>query len=144
MMDVTRFVKAPACPRTRSLAAPQDLRAFFENPAAAAFEVRGLSGEELARVRAAVERNRDMAAIVEKIFGDREDKVSAIRELMGLSPDTLPEDLARRITMVALGCVSPELDEQAAARLFEVQPVFAYKLSDTILHLTGEGASLGE
>ncbi|MDY0164509.1 hypothetical protein [Desulfobotulus sp.] len=144
MMDIGRFLAAKTKPRTRDFPAPEGLKVFFEDPAQAAFQVRGLTGEELARVRAAVERNRDMQALVEKFFGGREERLSAMKDVLGLSPDSLPDDLARRITMVALGCASPELDEQAAARLFEVQPVFAYQLSDAILNLTGEGAALGE
>ncbi|TYT73252.1 hypothetical protein [Desulfobotulus mexicanus] len=144
MMDVQAFLRAAVRPRTRRLPAPQGLHIFFEDPAEAEFEVRGLNGEELARVRSTVERNRDMTAIVEKIFGDREEKVSAIRELMGLDSETLPDDLARRMAIISGGCMSPELDEQAAAKLFLVLPVFGYTLSDTILQLTGEGAELGE
>ncbi|TWI68555.1 hypothetical protein LZ24_02528 [Desulfobotulus alkaliphilus] len=144
MMDVQAFLRASFRPRTRRLPAPQELHGFFGNPAEAVFEVRGLSGEELARVRSAVERNRDLGQLVEKLFGDQEDKLDAIRTLAGVNPDTLPDDLARRMALVCEGCTAPAFDEQATVKLFQVQPVFAYQLADTVLNLTGEGASLGE
>ena len=143
-MDVQAFLRAAVRPRTRSLPAPQALHQFFESPEKAVFEIKALTGEQLARVRSAVERNRDMAALVEKIFGDRAERMEAIRELVGVNSESVPEDLARRIAIISEGCISPEVSEQVAVKIFQAVPVFGYSLSDAILNLTGEGAHLGE
>ena len=141
--DLKKFQKAKFEPRTETVKVAS-LASFFgeDDPV---FTVRGLTGEELARVNAAQSKAKSLNALVEALAGqDQHEKVKAIRDGMGLSEDDIPEDLARRIEMMVHGCVSPSLDAQAAAKLFRVAPVDGYAISNTITALSGKGMILGE
>ena len=141
--DLKKFNKAKFEPRTEQVKVAS-LSAFFgdDDPV---FTVRGLTGEELAKVNAAQSKAKSLNALVEALAGqDQHEKVKAIRDGMGLSEGDIPEDLARRIEMMVHGCVDPALDAQAAAKVFRVAPVDGYALSNAITALSGKGMILGE
>ena len=140
--NAKKFTKAKFEPRTETIPVPA-LKDFFDGDPA--WVVRGLTGEEMARVNEAQAKSRNLAAAVEALAGNgHAEKVQALRESLGLSDDSLPADLARRIEMLALGSVDPAIDSQIAAKLFRAHPVVGYELSNRITALSGQGMTLGE
>ena len=117
----------------------QALGAFFGEGDKKEFSVRGLTGEEMSRCITAHTRMKVIRDALEAILGSGKDNVSAIRELFSLGGESMEEDLARRIEMLALGCVTPKLDVQMAAKITKVAPVDAKNLTDHILLLSGQG-----
>lgn len=141
--DLKKFSKAKFVPRTEAVAVPA-LGAFFADEAKAEFKVRGLTGEEMARVNEAQAKNKNIAAVVEAIASSSQaDKVRGLKDSLGLGGD-MPSDLVRRIEMLSLGCVEPELDIQAASKIFKVAPVDGYSLTNKITVLSGQGMTVGE
>ena len=142
--NLKQFQKAKFDPRTETVPVPA-LSGFFGPGETPAFVIRGLTGEEMARCNEAQAKGRNLTAVVEALSGNgHAEKVHALRESLGLSDDNLPEDLARRIEILARGCVEPTLDQQAAAKLFKVCPVDGYNLTNKIQLLSGQGMRLGE
>jgi hypothetical protein len=130
--------------RTERVPVPT-LAEFFDPDEKAEFVIRGLEGEELARAAEAPGVKQNLHALAAALTSAQgAEKARALREALGLSPDRLPEDLARRITQLHLGCVEPQLDEQAAAKIFRVAPVAAYELTNRINLLSGQGLRPGE
>lgn len=141
--DKKKFDKAKFVPRTEVVPVPS-LASFFDEGDTAQMEVRGLTGEEMARVNEAQAKNKNMQAVIEALAGgDGKDKIKAIQESLGLSDD-IPSDLARRIELLHLGCVDPEMDLQTAAKIFRVAPVDGYSLTNKIQVLSGQGMMPGE
>lgn len=143
LFDAAAFRKATSSPRTAKVRLPA-LAAFFDEDEKPEFEVRNLSGEELARCHDAVRTNRDVAELaVQMLSGDSAEKITAIREAMGIG-ERVPDEIAKRIEMLVLGSVEPTLDREAVLKLCRVAPIEFYQLTSEIIRLTGEGARLGE
>ncbi len=141
--DLKKFSKAKFTARTEAVPVPA-LAVFFADEAKAEFVVRGLTGEEMARVNEAQTKSKNIAAIIEAIASQTQsEKVKGLKDSLGLGDD-MPSDLARRIEMLALGCVEPELDVQAASKIFRVAPVDGYNLTNKITVLSGQGMTVGE
>jgi hypothetical protein len=119
-----------------------DLATFFDGEPV--WVVRGLTGEELARVNEAAETARNLAAIAEGLVspGERA-KISAMRELLGLT-DKVPVDLVKRIEMLLLASVAPAVDRPFAVKLADAYPIEFYTLTGEILKLTGQGKQPGK
>ena len=142
--DLKKFSKAKFEPRTEQVEVPA-LKDFFAEDAKPEFTVRGLTGEEMARCREAQNKHKNMAALVEALAGSNQgETVKGLRESLGLSEDSMPPDLAQRIEMLYLGCIEPQLDVQAASKIFRVAPVDAYSLTNKIQILSGQGMQPGE
>jgi hypothetical protein len=106
--------------------------------------VRGLTGEELARVNEAQARNRNKNAVIDALNSDKSEKMTdAIKELIGTG-NSVPDDLARRIEMLAIASVAPECSHQVAVKLAESFPVEFYDLTNKITQLTGLGSEPGK
>ncbi len=143
MFDIAKFQRATVMPRTARVPLPA-LAAFFSAGAPAEFEVRGLEGVELAQTRDAVQRNKDLGELVAGILSsDSAEKIAAIREAMGIG-DKVPDEIAKRLEMLALGSVEPKLDREACLKLCRACPIEFYSLTNKITELTGEGCVLGE
>ena len=142
-MDLKKFMAAKFEPRTQAVDVP-DLAMWFPEDTPAVITVRGLTGEELARVNEAAAKNRNMAGIVDALASaSAPDKAEAIKEAIGIS-DSVPDDLAKRIEQLVFGCVEPKFDQPAAVKFFQVFPVEGYILSNAIMRLTGQGQQPGE
>lgn len=125
----------------------KDLAAWFKGMKEGdtpVWRVRGLTGEELARVNEAQARNRNKNAVIDALNSDKGEKVTdAIKELIGTG-GSVPDDLARRIEMLAVGSVLPECSHQVAVKLAESFPVEFYDLTNKITSLTGLGSEPGK
>ncbi|MDP4557956.1 hypothetical protein Q9247_09700 [Halomonas meridiana] len=144
--DAVKFASAAFKRREEDVPVP-DLRDWFkglkegEKPV---WRVRGLTGEELARVNEASARNRNKNAVIDALNSDTSEKVTdAIRELIGTG-SSVPDDLARRIELLTMGSVAPECPHQVAVKLAEAFPVEFYELTTKITTLTGLGSEPGK
>lgn len=144
--DADKFASA-AFKRREEDVPVKDLAAWFKGTKdgeAPVWRVRGLTGEELARVNEAQARNRNKSAIIEALSSDKQEKMTdAIKELIGTG-NSVPDDLARRIEMLTIGSVAPECTHQVAVKLAEAFPVEFYELTTKITQLTGLGSEPGK
>ena len=137
--DLTRFIREELRQRTVEVKAPE-MKAWFGEDAPI-FVVRGLTGEEFYRVREAVQKRADFQAIAAALLSGGGDAVAdALEAFYGAVPD----EYARRVEVLILGCVNPVLDRQAAVKLITNYPASAHAVSEAILRATGEGAVPGE
>jgi len=144
--DADKFASA-AFKRREEEVPVKDLAAWFKGAKEGevpVWRVRGLTGEELARVNEAQARNRNKSAIIEALSSDKQEKMTdAIKELIGTG-NSVPDDLARRIEMLTIGSVAPECTHQVAVKLAEAFPVEFYELTTKITQLTGLGSEPGK
>lgn len=144
-MDVDKFLVARLDLPEAEVPVPE-LSNFFGPDEKPVWVVRGLSGPEIGRTRAAAETSEKLSSLVEALAGEG-DKAEAIRNAMGLSPDEVPEDVARRIEMLVVGSVSPVIGNEKrdiAVKLAESYGVVFYTLTNKIQQLTGQGSVLGK
>ena len=144
-MDVEKFLNSTLVSRTESIEVPE-LKTFFgkDKPV---WVVKGLTSAELGRVNQAAESNhKNLKELVEALASE-EGQAAAIRKTMGLGAKDVPADVSRRIELLTEGSVDPVLGvnrREVAVKLAESFPVVFYKLTTTILSLTGQGAELGK
>ncbi len=147
-MDLNAFLAAALAPREQAVEVPE-LAAWFAEGEPAVWTVRGLSAAELGRAKEACARGLDnIRALVEAMAGDGNgDKAASIRRAFGLSTDDVPEDVSRRIEMLAAASVSPAIgpeNRDVIVKLAESFPTTFYRLSNTVDALTGQGAVEGK
>jgi hypothetical protein len=138
--DLTEFSKSKF--KTRTMRVPVTSEAlchFFGEDDKKEFTVKGLTGEELGRCENSHSRIKMIKNGLEALLGPGENNVKAIKDLLSLGGDALEDDVARRIELLCLGCVDPELDEQQAAKITKVAPVDAKNLTNHVLILSGQG-----
>lgn len=141
--DVNKFQNAQFIERVDYVEV-KALKDFFGPKEKMLFKVRNLSGEELGRVNQAIQRHKNTAAILDGLLSNVDkEKIEAIKASLG-STDKTPDDIARRIEMLSLGCVDPKLDMQACVKLCKFFPIEFYDLTNTITRLTGLGSELGK
>ncbi|SEM79173.1 hypothetical protein SAMN04489760_14818 [Syntrophus gentianae] len=139
--DLKKFRNAKFEPRYEDVSVP-DLKGFFEEGIEPLWRVRNLTGHELGKVNEAAERNKSIAAIMEGLVScSAEDKAEAVKRLVGLGDET-PNDVARRLEMLALGSVDPAIDHVTAVRLCTHFPIEFYSLTAIITKLTGLGSEV--
>jgi len=140
--DTTKFMGTKFRQREEQVDVP-DLEMFFPKDEPAKWVVRGMTGNELAECNIAVERNKNIKAILEGVASNRPDKIKeAISQISG--GDNVPDDIVKRVTMLTLGSVDPKIDESTAVQLCAVYPVEFYNLTTAILRLTGLGQEPGK
>ena len=144
--DANKFASTSFKRREADMPVP-DLRDWFKGikeKEAPKWRVRGLTGEELARVNEAQARNRNKNAVIDALNSDKSEKVTdAIKELIGTG-NSVPDDLARRIEMLTIASVAPECSHQVAVKLAEAFPVEFYDITNKITTLTGLGSEPGK
>lgn len=141
--DGKRFVNTRFVPREEDVPV-DDLKEWFEKDGKPLWRVRGLTGQELGAVNEAVERNKNIAAILEGLLApENAEKVESLRKLLGVSDD-VPQDIAKRIEMLTRGSVAPECDLDLALKLCENFPIEFYEITQVIIRLTGQGRIPGK
>jgi hypothetical protein len=141
--DVKAFKKAKFEDRTEDVPVPE-LKRWFSEDEEPVITVRSLTGIEVAICRQAAEKYSTLKMVLEKIASSMaSEKADGVSEILKLGDNT-PEEAARRIEYLRLGCVSPELDVESAPMFFENYPMTAWVLTNKIIELTGEGRSPGE
>lgn len=140
--DADRLKRCVFKPRTETIPiAP--LAKLFGDGEKPEFIVRGLTGEEYAHCIQAAKGYSQMEQIVAGILsGAAADKVEAIRKALGLGDD-LPEDYARRIEFLIIGCVEPSgLDRESVVKIAAIAPIEFMWLTNSVMKLSGEGAEI--
>ena len=141
--DTRRFLKTKFRHRTEGIPVPR-LTEFFPEGEAPVWTVRGLTGQEVGRCRAAAEARKDKTSIMDGLLGGSPpEKAQAIRQMMNLNGE-VEEDVVRRIAQVATASLEPKGTEELAVALCENFPVEFYLISNTILILTGLGREPGK
>ena len=141
--DVNKFQNAKFIQRTEDVKVDA-LKMFFGPKEEPIFKVRNLTGEELGRVNQAIQRHKNTAAILDGLLSNiNKEQIEAIKQSLG-STDKTPDDIARRLEMLSLGCIDPKLDIQACVKLCKCFPIEFYDLTNTITRLTGLGSELGK
>jgi len=141
--DINKFETTTFKERTFDVKVPE-LKDFYAEDEKAIWQVRGLTGEELAIVNEAISTNQNLSALVSAITSKvTEEKIQAIKEAMGLPSDSVPTDIVRRISMLVQGSTNPECSQELAVKIARVHPTVFFKITNKIIELTGIG-QLGE
>lgn len=115
-------------------------------PEGLVWTVRGLTGEEVARVNDLNSRPEVIAAAAEVLAGragSQSQTADAMRGLLGLSADT-PLDLAQRFDRLVFGSVDVAVERSDCVWLFHHFPALGYRLTNKILELTGAGSDVAK
>lgn len=138
-----KFMSTNFTPRTKDVKLP-DLKDFFDEGSEPVFKVRGLSGNELARVHEAADKHRNIAGLIAGLMSNQaQEKIDAVRAAMGVTED-VPSEIARRLEMISIACMEPKISMEASVRLAEVYPIEFYEITSTISELTGKGQVPGK
>jgi len=140
--DQKLFMKTKFTAREEAVPVPE-LKAFFgeDEPV---WTVRGLTGVELGLANEAAEKNKNISAILEGLLSQTtKEKTEAVKELIGTTGKT-PQDVAKRLEMLMVGSVDPEVDLEFALKLCECYPIEFFQLTNKITRLTGKGKVPGK
>jgi hypothetical protein len=141
--DENKFLNAKYRDRTADVQVPE-LKKYFAEDEKPVWVVRGLTAEEIARANDEVSQNLDISAIVTALVSQgSKEKAAAVNDLVGLSKDTVPGDIVKRISHLVYGSVNPECSRELAVKLGRDHSVVFFKLTNKILELSGKGR-LGE
>lgn len=143
--DTDGFLRAELVQRRECVAVPE-LAAFFSADDQAptqppTWTVRAISAGEIARADAAKHRHSREAALAQALAGGS--AAAVIRELqgaMGRDPAQTEPDLARRLEILAAGSLDPPCSLELGSKLATHYPSVFYKLTNTILTLSGRGS----
>ena len=139
--DSQGFQRAPWVHRTQAVSVPE-LSAWFTDGATPEFIVRGLSADELYKIRSAVSRQRLIDGIAEGLAeGSKSGAARAIQEALG-SGGQLDPATPRAMETLILGCVEPACDLDLARLLMAKHGLIFMRLSDAIMSLTGQGGEV--
>ena len=139
--DLQRFEKTQFRHREGTVALP-GLAEWFEGKPEAT--VRGLDGNELARVQEAEAQAKNWQAILEGLAGDaKREKVAALQELLGRTGD-VPGQLVRRIEAAEIGWLDPKMDRGQIVKFASAWPIEFQQLTTEIFRLTGLGKDPGK
>lgn len=139
--DSKGFSRAKFAARTEVVEVPE--MSEFNGGETLRWTVRGLSGDELYRVKGAAEKNDQLQAMIKAISTDGAEQVAALREALGLAED-LHEEHVKRLEMLTIASVDPVIDRPMAVKFAGAYPVAFGRLTDVILKLTGMGAIAGK
>jgi hypothetical protein len=137
-INLDAFQAAEFVARTETVQVPQ-LADFCTEGSPPQIIVRGLTASELQRAMDAGTRQNGIDTVIKAIASQKE-QVAQIRQALGISAD-VPGEIAKRIEMLVLGCVSPKLTHANAVKIGEVCPVEFYEITSKITMLTGKGGS---
>lgn len=143
-LDLKKIKSAKFKDRTKEMVIPAELLKGAGWPKGTKWIIKALSGEELYRVRQAVERARNTEELISKLVsGSAKEKVEAALGALGLG-DELPDEYVRRLNILKMGSVDPAIDHEFAKFMAQNFATFFNELTDQVQVLTGQGRSLGE
>ena len=141
--DADKFLNTKYRDRTEAFYVPE-LKKYFDEDEKPVWVVRCLTAEEMARANDDVRTNKHLAAIVTALVSEwSKDKVEAVKDLVGLSKDKIPDDLVKRISYLVYGSVNPKCSRELAVKLGRDHGLDLYNLTTKIVELSGKGR-LGE
>ena len=137
MFDSKKFLQTQFIPREETVPVP-DMKDYFPEGEKPEWKVRGLTGAELARANEAVARNRNMAAILEGLVSqENQKKIDSVKQLIGID-GKVPDDIAKRVEMFIMGSVET-MDTETAIKVCTTFPVEFFEITNKITVLTGQG-----
>lgn len=140
MFNANKFEATTFTPRKGEVKVPA-LSHFFGEGEDPVWKVRGLTGEEFAKANEAVDRSKNLGALVSVLerSAGLEDKANAIRDALGLG-DNVTGDLAKRMELFVAGSVEPAATMGLAVKMSGSFPVEFWLITNEITKLTGLGA----
>jgi len=136
--DNQSFMKAKFQPRTADIKLDA-LQGFFGD-ADPLWTVRGQTASELARAIESSSKEKNLDSII-KAIGSNKSQIEELKSAIGLGDET-PTDIIKRLEMLHVCSVSPEIDLPVAIKLAENFPIEFYMLTNKITELTGLGADV--
>ncbi len=137
--NVKKFQTANFTDRIESVAVPM-LSQFFSKNDQPVWKIRGLTGEESAIAKQAVQDNKNIDAVLQAVgSNNKKELVEGIKELAGLSADSVPDELVQRYSWIEQGSVDPVCTHEMAMKLALNFPQDFYLLTNKIMALTGKG-----
>ena len=100
-----------------------------------------MTGDELYRMREAVERNKDIDKTISALAAGQGAEVA--KEALGVTKN-VSDDLARRLEVLVAGTVDEDFSKPDAVSLAKEFPLVFDKLTNAIMLLSGQGAKPGE
>ena len=141
--DLKKFQGATFYPR-EDIVEVKDLHEFFPKGEKPVIKVRGLDGEELARVHEALSKNKNISKLVDGLLSTQSmEMLGAVREALGVT-DKTPNEIAKRLEMLVIASVDPKFTMDMAVKFCRVWPIDFYAVTNKITQLTGQGMSLGK
>ena len=140
--NVEKFTKARFEHRTERVEVPA-LAEFFtpddDGKVDAAFTVRGLTFEELARAENQADNTDTVRKLLEQFSSSNATaKSAALADALGYGEDVPRQQVIRKAHLV-IGSVEPPIDEEMAVKLANTFPIEFKQLTNKILELTGKG-----
>jgi len=139
MFNNSAFMKAQFQPRTTDIKLDA-LQLFFEGDEIPLWTVRGQTASELARAIESSSKQKNLDSII-KAIGSNKSQIDDLKAAIGIGDDT-PADVIKRLEMLQVCSVSPEIDLPVAIKLAENFPIEFYILTNKITELTGLGADI--
>ena len=137
--NTEEFLTAKFEPRTDDVPVGDSaLQGFFDKDEKPVWKVRGLDGKEYGRAEVAAEANKNIEALVDALFGKSDKKKAEAIKKMMIGGDT-PQDIAKRIAMLKIGSVDPEVNDELALKVCTVAPIEFLIITNKIIKLTGAG-----
>lgn len=141
--DFDKFDAAQFTFPTKKIPVPE-LKSFFPEDAVPVWEVKGLTGHELAIVNQAVETGDKIQAFISALkTGKKAELKKGFETFLDKNDDVTPADLVRRHKMLELGSV-PACPEHISVKLAHFKTTTFWKITNEIITMTGEGADAGE
>jgi hypothetical protein len=137
--NLDKFSASSFEPKKGKVSVPA-LADFFGESEEAIWEVRGLNASELYKAMDAGNKQASLEAVVNAI-ADKKEQAAVIRSALGLSNDT-PGEIAKRMEMLVMGSVSPQITLPVAVKLAETFPIEFMVITNEITDLTGKGSDL--
>ena len=141
--DLIKFRSTEKERRTKDVPVPE-LAYFYpkskkkETPV---WTIQNMTGEELYKMRESVERNRDIEKTLAALGSG--DNAEVAKSALGVS-NNVPEDLARRLSVLVSGTVQKDFSRADAVSLAKAHPLTFDRLTNEIMILSGVGARPGE
>lgn len=145
MFDTKRFMKASFIPRTEKveLAALKEWFSDLRKDEVPTWEVRGLTGSEMAICNEASKTNTSIDNVIKAITTNT-DKIEEIRKAVGINTGEVPAEIIKRLQQLVTASVDPIVDHELAVKMAETYPVEFYILTNKIVILTGLGLDLAK
>ncbi|MBF0590286.1 MAG: hypothetical protein HQL53_14290 [Magnetococcales bacterium] len=139
--DLNRFRETEFNHRTDTISVP-NLKAFFGEKEEPVWKVRNLSAAELASIEAEIARNRSVrqAADLAEGEGQTEQNLDALKTLLGIIPDSVPDHHVGRLVAVELASIEPKVTRRDAVLLAERFANDFTRIYESIQQLTLMGA----
>ena len=140
--DLAGFRKAEFSPRIGEVdVSDSALAQFFSEGSPKVWKVRCLDGNELQRCLEAKERQKEIASIL-NIISENKEAAERPKAHTGLAEKETPAEIVKRLEMLAIASVAPEITRTDAVKIARVAPLEFLMITRKVSDLTGEGFDL--